>query len=34
MSGTYKKVIRNHINLLGSEKNYKAVIVMVDVDTN
>lgn len=34
MSGTYKKVIRNHINLLGSEKNYKSVIVMVDVDTN
>ena len=34
MSGTYKKVIRNHINLLGSEKNYRAVIVMVDVDTN
>jgi primosomal protein N' (replication factor Y) len=34
MSGTYKKVIRNHINLLNSEKSFKSVMVMVDVDTN
>jgi len=34
MSGTYKNVIRNHINLLASEKNFKSVIVVVDVDTN
>ncbi len=34
MSMTYKKVIRNHINLLGGEKKYKAVSVVVDVDTN
>jgi primosomal protein N' (replication factor Y) len=34
MSMTYKKVIRNHINLLNGEKNYKAVVVVVDVDTN
>jgi primosomal protein N' (replication factor Y) (superfamily II helicase) len=34
MSMTYKKVIRNHINLLGGEKNYKSVTVVVDVDTN
>ena len=34
MSMTYKKVIRNHINLLGGEKSYKSVGVVVDVDTN
>lgn len=34
MSGTYKKVIRNHINLLSSEKSFKSVTVVVDVDTN
>ncbi len=34
MSGTYKKIIRNHINLLGSEKSVKSVTVVVDVDTN
>jgi primosomal protein N' (replication factor Y) (superfamily II helicase) len=34
MSMTYKKVIRNHINLLTGEKNYKSVHVVVDVDTN
>ncbi len=33
-SSSYKHVIRNHINLLQSEKTYKAVIVVVDVDTN
>jgi primosomal protein N' (replication factor Y) len=32
MSGTYKKVIRNHINLLQSEQAFKSVVVMVDVD--
>ena len=32
MSMTYKKVIRNHINLMQSEKNYRAVQVVVDVD--
>ena len=34
MSMTYKKVIRNHINLLTGEKSYKSVSVIVDVDTN
>src|SRR5260370_17854196 len=34
MSMTYKKVIRNHINLLGGEKSYKSVHVVADVDTN
>ncbi len=34
MSGTYKKVIRNHINLLQSEKAFKSVTVMADVDAN
>jgi primosomal protein N' (replication factor Y) (superfamily II helicase) len=34
MSMTYKKVIRNHINLLTGEKIYKSVHVVVDVDTN
>lgn len=34
MSLTYKKVIRNHINLLQSEKAFKAVTVVADVDTN
>ena len=32
MSMTYKKVIRNHINLMQSEKNYRAVQIVVDVD--
>ena len=34
MSMTYKKVIRNHINLMQSEKLYKAVHVIADVDAN
>jgi primosomal protein N' (replication factor Y) len=34
MSMAYKKAIRNHINLLLSEKNYKSVTVVADVDTN
>ncbi len=34
MSSTYKKVINNHINLMNSEKQYKSVTVVVDVDTN
>jgi primosomal protein N' (replication factor Y) len=34
MSMTYRKVIRNHINLLQSEKNFKSVSVVVDVDPN
>ncbi len=33
MSLTYKKVVRNHINLLLSEKNFKTVTVVADVDT-
>lgn len=32
MSGTYKKVIANHINLLLSERQYKSVDVVIDVD--
>ena len=32
MSANYKKVIRNHINLLVSEKGFKAVVVVADVD--
>ena len=32
MSITYRKVIRNHINLLQGEKNYKSVVVVTDVD--
>jgi primosomal protein N' (replication factor Y) len=32
MSGTYKKVIRNHINLMQSQKQYKTVQVIADVD--
>ena len=31
-SGTYKKVITNHINLLHSEAAYKSVVVVADVD--
>jgi primosomal protein N' (replication factor Y) len=34
MSLTYKKVIRNHINLLLSEKRFGAVHVIADVDAN
>ncbi|MBC7935463.1 MAG: primosomal protein N' [Rhizobacter sp.] len=34
MSMTYKNVIRNHINLMISEKLYKAVHVIADVDAN
>jgi primosomal protein N' (replication factor Y) (superfamily II helicase) len=32
MSGNYKKVITNHISLLNSEKQYKSVTVVIDVD--
>ena len=32
MSLTYRKVIRNHINLLQGEKNFKSVVVVTDVD--
>jgi len=32
MSITYKKIIRNHINLLQSEQGYKSVVVAVNVD--
>jgi len=31
-SSSYKKVIRNHINLLLSEKNFRGVHVIADVD--
>ncbi|RYY70639.1 MAG: primosomal protein N' [Chitinophagaceae bacterium] len=34
MSMNYKKVIRNHINLMQSEKHYKSVRVVADVDAN
>jgi len=34
MSLTYKKVIRNHINLLLAEKQFKSVTVVADVDPN
>lgn len=34
MSIAYKKVIRNHINLVLGEKTYKPVQVVVDVDPN
>jgi len=34
MSLTYKKIIHNHINLLSSEKQFKSVAVVADVDTN
>lgn len=34
MSLAYKRVIRNHINLLQSEKIFKTVSVVADVDTN
>jgi len=34
MSLTYKKVIRNHINLMQSEKQFKSVHVIADVDAN
>ena len=34
MSLTYKKVIRNHINLMQSEKAFKSVHVIADVDPN
>lgn len=34
MSIAYKKVIRNHINLVLSDKTYKPVQVVVDVDPN
>ena len=34
MSLTYKKVIRNHINLLLAEKQFKAVKIIADVDPN
>ncbi|MBC7867232.1 MAG: primosomal protein N', partial [Gloeobacteraceae cyanobacterium ES-bin-316] len=32
MSLTYKKVIRNHINLMQTEQNFKSVQVVADVD--
>lgn len=32
MSLSYKKVIRNHINLLMSEKQFRALTVVADVD--
>ena len=32
MSGVYRKVIRNHINLMSAEKNFKSVTVITDVD--
>ena len=34
MSLTYKKIIRNHINLLNSEKGFKSISVVADVDPN
>jgi hypothetical protein len=32
MSTTYRKIIFNHINLLNSEKLYKSVTIVADVD--
>jgi hypothetical protein len=32
MSVNYKKIIRNHINLMLSDKNLKSVHVIADVD--
>ena len=32
MSGVYRKVIRNHINLISAEKSFKSVTVITDVD--
>ncbi len=32
MSSVYRKVIRNHINLLMAEKPFKAVVIITDVD--
>ncbi len=32
MSNTYRKVIRNHINLMQGEKMYRSVVVVTDVD--
>ena len=34
MSLQYKKVIRNHINLMQAEKSFRAVNVIADVDAN
>lgn len=34
MSLRYKAAIRNHINLVTAEKNFKSVTVIADVDTN
>ena len=34
MSLRYKAAVRNHINLMTSEKNFKSVTVIADVDTN
>jgi primosomal protein N' (replication factor Y) len=34
MSIKYKKVIGNYINLLLSEKNFRSVVIVPDVDTN
>jgi len=32
MSIRYKKVIRNHINLVLSEKQFKSITIIADVD--
>ncbi|MEJ7610176.1 MAG: primosomal protein N' [Ferruginibacter sp.] len=32
MSGKYRKVIRNHINLLLAEKKFKSAVIVTDVD--
>ena len=32
MSGAYKRVIRNHINLLLAEKQFRSVHIITDVD--
>ncbi len=34
MSGNYRKIIYNHINLLNSQKQFKSVTIIADVDTN
>ena len=34
MSMTYKKVIRNHMNLLHEDKRFRSVTVVADVDHN
>ena len=32
MSGVYRKIIRNHINLMSAEQSFKSVTVITDVD--